>query len=211
MEAKLAHQILSFNTNEQNIFFTSDTHFWHENILKFCNRPFSSVEEMNDTIIDNWNKLVGENDIVFHLGDFCFCGSDKFEKIIEKLNGHIYLILGNHDWKTIRNHYFSKFKGIYQQLSIKVDGRKIYLNHFPFLCYDGSYKNNPVWALSGHIHICKIRNTGKDFERMNYLFPTQYDVGVDFNDYTPISFKEVKEKIEFQVANNVNLMYWVKS
>lgn len=72
MEAKLAHQILSFNTNEQNIFFTSDTHFWHENIIKFCNRPFSSVEEMNDTIIENWNKVVGENDIVFHLGDFVF-------------------------------------------------------------------------------------------------------------------------------------------
>lgn len=211
MEAKLAHQILSFNTNEQNIFFTSDTHFWHKNIIKFCNRPFSSIEEMNDTIIENWNKVVGENDIVFHLGDFCFCGSDKFKDIIEKLNGRIYLILGNHDWKTIKNHHTSKFEGIYQQLAIKVNGRKIYLNHFPFLCYGSSYKNNPVWALSGHTHICKIRNTGKDFERMNYLFPTQYDVGVDFNDYTPISFKEVKEKIEFQVANNVNLMYWVKS
>ena len=51
----------------------------------------------------------------------------------------------------------------------------------------------------------------KDFEKMKYLFPMQYDVGVDFNDFTPISFKEVKEKIEFQIANNVNLMYWVKS
>ena len=209
----MKEKILSFDTKYQNIFFTSDTHFWHENIIKFCNRPFSSIEEMNDTIIENWNKVVGENDIVFHLGDFCFCGSDKFKEIIEKLNGRIYLILGNHDWKTIKNWHASKFEGVYQQLGIKVNGKKIYLNHFPFLCYAGTYRKfeDTVWQLFGHVHICKIRNTGKDFERMNYLFPTQYDVGVDFNDYTPISFKEVKEKIEFQVANNVNLMYWVKS
>ena len=99
----MKEQIISFDTQEQNIFFTSDTHFWHDNIIKFCNRPFNSIEEMNDTIIENWNKVVGKNDIVFHLGDFCFCGSDKFKDIIERLNGYIYLILGNHDWKTIKN------------------------------------------------------------------------------------------------------------
>ena len=89
----------------------------------------------------------------------------------------------------------------------------MYLNHYPFLCYAGTYRpeKETVWALSGHTHICKTENIGKDFEKMKYLFPMQYDVGVDFNDFTPISFKEVKEKIEFQIANNVNLMYWVKS
>ena len=93
----MKEQIISLNTKEQNIFFTSDTHFWHNNVIKFCNRPFSSIEEMNDTIIENWNRVVDKNDIVIHLGDFCFCGSDKFKELVEKLNGRIYLILGNHD------------------------------------------------------------------------------------------------------------------
>ena len=150
----MKEQVISFDTKEQNIFFTSDTHFWHENIIKFCNRPFSSIEEMNDTIIENWNKVVGKNDIVFHLGDFCFCGSDKFKELIEKLNGRIYLILGNHDWKIIKNWHASKFEGVYQQLVIKVNGKKIYLNHFPFLCYAGTYYRfeDAVWQLFGHVH-----------------------------------------------------------
>ena len=59
----MKEQVISFDTKEQNVFFTSDTHFWHENIIKFCNRPFSSIEEMNDTIIENWNKVVDENKI----------------------------------------------------------------------------------------------------------------------------------------------------
>lgn len=200
---------IKFDSSKTNIWFTSDTHFYHKNIIKYCYRPFNSVEEMNQSLIDNWNNVVKENDIVFHLGDFAF---DKWKSIINQLNGKIYLIVGNHDEIKYPGHkIFDLFEGVYNQLYIQIDNQWIYLNHYPFLCYGGSYKNKPVWTLSGHTHICKIKNTGKDFERMNYLFPTQYDVGVDFNDYTPISFKEVKEKIEFQVANNVNLMYWVKS
>lgn len=105
------------------------------------------------------------------------------------------------------------FDSVSTQLLLKIDNQFVYLNHYPFLCYAGTYRpeKETVWALSGHTHICKTENTGKDFEKMKYLFPMQYDVGVDFNDFTPISFKEVKEKIEFQIANNVNLMYWVKS
>ena len=58
-----------------NVYFTSDTHFQHGNIIKFCNRPYSNVEEMNNAIIENWNSVVGPNDIVFHLGDFAWSGS----------------------------------------------------------------------------------------------------------------------------------------
>ena len=68
-----------------------------------------------------------------------------------------------------------------------------------------------VWNLIEHVHTLKSNNSEKDFERLQYLFPTQYNVGVDFNNYTPISFQEVKEKIDFQVKNNVNMLYWVKS
>ena len=199
----MKEQIFSFSTKDQNLFFTSDTHFWHENIIKFCNRPFSSIEEMNDTIINNWNSVVKENDIVFHLGDFCFCGSDKFKELIEKLNGRIYLILGNHDWKTIKQWHATKFEGVYQQMSIKIDGRKIYLNHFPFLCYAGTYyrSEDAVWQLFGHVHSSDKNKNGLDNQRLSMLFPTQYDVGVDNNNYMPVSFEEVKKIIETQMLS----------
>ena len=158
---------------------------------------------MNDTIIDNWNRVVGKNDIVFHLGDFCFCGADKFKELIEKLNGRIYLILGNHDWKTIKNWHASKFEGVYQQLSIKVNGKKIYLNHFPFLCYAGTYYRfeDTVWQLFGHVHSSDQNKNGLDNQRLSMLFPTQYDVGVDNNNYTPVSFEQVKNIIETQMLS----------
>ena len=199
-------QLIKFSTKDQNIFFTSDTHFWHTNIIKFCDRPFRSVEEMNDAIIDNWNRVVGENDIVFHLGDFCFCGSDKFKEIIEKLNGHIYLVVGNHDWKTINDWSASKFEGVYQQLSISIDGQKIYLNHYPFLCYAGTYRKNKdaIWQLFGHVHSSHTNKIGLDNDRLSMLFPTQYDVGVDNNDYTPVSFEQVKAIIETQIHSSNN-------
>ena len=81
------------------VFFTSDTHFGHKNIIKYCNRPFSDIDEMNKVLINNWNKVVSEGDIVFHLGDFAFGGFPLWESIRSRLNGSIYLIRGNHDFK----------------------------------------------------------------------------------------------------------------
>lgn len=67
-----------FNFNPEHTFFTSDTHFNHANIIRFCNRPFKDVEQMNETLIANWNRVVGTNDIVFHLGDFCLGGAAEY-------------------------------------------------------------------------------------------------------------------------------------
>lgn len=77
--------------------FTSDLHFWHKNICKYCNRPFETTEEMNQALINNWNSVVKEDDIVFVLGDMGFCGYDKLEPLMSQLNGKKYLIQGNHD------------------------------------------------------------------------------------------------------------------
>ena len=100
------------------------------------------------------------------------------------------------------------FASVNPQLEIIVENRPIYLNHYPFLCYGGVYRTgkSQVWELFGHVHTCKQNNSGKDFDRLKFLFPTQYDVGVDFNDYTPISFSEVSEKITKQVENNQNIL-----
>lgn len=195
-----------------NLFLTSDSHFNHVNIIKFCNRPFDSVEEMNETLISNWNNTVPKDGIVFHLGDFAFGGSEVWHKILSRLNGQIHLILGNHDLKNFRQGYADSFASVQEQLTIDIGKKKVILTHFPLLCYHGAWGTEMnVWNLMGHVHTLKSNNSGKDFERLQYLFPTQYDVGVDFNNYTPISFQEVKEKIDFQVKNNVNMLYWVKS
>ena len=89
------------------------------------------------------------------------------------------------------------------------------LKHFPLLCYGGTYRdlNGLEFNLFGHVHLSNVkeRNTGKDCQRcFDNLFPTQYDVGVDFNNFTPISWHEVNEKILKQIENNTNLKMWVK-
>lgn len=205
-------QVLKF-TDGDHVFFTSDLHFFHEAIIRFCNRPFKNIEEMNETIIMNWNSKVGKDDTVFILGDFCLGGSGAWSFILDNLNGHKHLLIGNHDMKNLRQGFMKKFDSVSFQQSIYVEDQFIYLNHFPFLCYAGSYrKQKPVWQLFGHLHsqdihynIENIENQEvkeilkKDFARLQYLFPYQYDVGVDKNNFTPISFNEVKEKIDQQV------------
>ena len=85
------------------------------------------------------------------------------------------------------------------QMYIEADKQKIYLNHCPFLCYGGSY--NGTWQLFGHVHTSR-HNTGKDAPRLKMLFPTQYDVGVDNNDFTPVSFARVKAIKEKQIEQS---------
>ena len=192
--------LLEINTTQTKVFFTSDTHFGHSNIIKYCQRPFNSAEHMDEVLISNWNEVVSPQDIVFHLGDFCF-GSDKeWIKILQRLNGTKYLILGNHDLKKIANssQIQDYFADINMQMRLVVDKQKMLLNHYPFLCFEGGYQN--VWQLFGHVHSSK-HSTGLDKERLVHLFPTQYDVGVDNNNYRPVSFSQVSQIITEQQAN----------
>jgi len=192
-----------------NVWFTSDTHFFHENILRYCNRPFRDVTEMNDVLVKNWNETVPEDGVVFHLGDFAFGDSYEWNDILSRLNGRIYLILGNHDMKHIKQGFMKRFAYVTQQMTIRVGGQSIILNHNPFLAYGGAYRN--VWQLFGHVHSGPLSGkgkdgdsgSGKDLPRLVHLFPRQYDVGVDNNDFRPVSFKEIKTKIEVQIAKNL--------
>ena len=152
---------------------------------------------MNEELIRRWNATVPAEGIVFHLGDFCMGGSKDWNDIMYRLNGKIYLILGNHDMKNIKQGFMQRFELVTQQMSIRVGGQSIILNHNPFLCYGGSYRD--VWQLFGHVHSGPLSHTGLDHPRLNYLFPLQYDVGVDNNDFRPVSYAEVKAKIEAQV------------
>ena len=196
---------VDFKYNDgSKIFFTSDTHYDHANIIKFCDRPFKDVEEMNWKLIKNWNDKVPQDGLVFHLGDFAWGGYDKWKSIRDQLNGDIVLIKGNHDIKNMSSKAEQElFKFSTQQMLIEVEGRKIYLNHYPFLCYAGVYRDPKglVYNAFGHVHSGPNKK-GEDIPRLTHCFPTQYDVGVDNNDYTPISWYELNEKIQKQLLKS---------
>jgi calcineurin-like phosphoesterase family protein len=187
---------------EEKVWFTADTHFGHRNIIRYCQRPFATVEEMNETIIDNWNGVVGKDDVVFHLGDFSVGGAAEWTSLLESLNGRIFLVLGNHDMNNVDQGFMRRFENVSMQMLISIGKQRIYLNHYPFLCYGGSYRG--TWQLFGHVHTSPC-NSGLDNSRLGMLFPTQYDVGVDNNSFTPVSFEEVEIKIQNQVEDKMNL------
>lgn len=155
-------------------------------------------------MIDNWNSRIGNDDTVFHLGDFCFGGAPKWKQIREQLNGHIYLIKGNHDDKNLQASLYPLFEEVVYQARILVDGRTVYLNHFPFLCFAHSnpyhYGDNYSINLFGHVHSYPDA-TGSDISRLVHLYPTQYDVGVDNNNFSPVSWLQIKEIISQQINN----------
>lgn len=184
----------------KHLFFSADSHFWHTNIIKYCKRPFYSVEEMNEKLIQYWNETISNDDIVFHLGDFAFCGPTKVQKIKEQLNGKIILIKGNHDYDST----LKLFDNVFDQLLLNLNGDLIYLNHYPFLTFAGAYRDN-VYQLFGHVHTCKLppiedpeinEILNEDSNRLQYLLKNQYDVGVDNNDYRPVSWLEIKNKLK---------------
>lgn len=205
----MKQQIYKFDSGEK-IFFTSDTHFHHVNIMKYCNRPFNTIEEHDEEIIKRWNEKVPKDGLVFHLGDVFFQSYTYAIDILQRLNGNKILIIGNHDWKNLINKidkvYHNKtlndcFINITQQLFIEIEGQKIYLNHFPFLCMNGVYGNdNLIWQLYGHVHTSPYSDTGLDMPRLKMCFPQQYDVGVDNNNFTPVSFNELKTIINNRKA-----------
>ena len=188
--------------NLDKVYFTSDTHFYHKNIIRYCNRPFESIEEMNRSLIENWNNKVPKDAIVFHLGDFAFCNESQIKELVSQLNGRTILIKGNHDAKNDK-FLNSVFSEVYPQLYLVANKQPIYLNHFPLLCYPSH-----AWNFFGHVH-SKPGSIGTDTSKLKYCASTRYDVGVDLNNYTPISFEEAKEKIQTQITNNANITMWL--
>lgn len=167
------------------LFFTSDHHFGHENIIKFCNRPFTDAKEMNEVMIQRWNEKVKPRDTVYHLGDFGLTYKENLATILEQLNGKIHLIAGNHESAALQNK--SRFEWIKDYYELKVKDpdcsngvRRIILFHYAMRVWRGSGRGN--WHLYGHSH-----GNLPDLEDQ-YSF----DVGVDNHDFYPLSYEEVK-------------------
>lgn len=195
---------MNFSLNDaEKIYFTADTHFNHENILGFCSRPFKGVKEHDEALIENWNKKVPDDALVFHLGDVCFGNCAYNRDILKRLNGNIYLVLGNHDIRgDAYGRYKNRFIGMSMETLVTIGDQKIILNHFPLLCFAGSYRKKPVWQLYGHVHTSPY-SRGRDMDRIDgNVFPHQYDVGVDNNNFTPVSFAELREIIKVRTEQN---------
>ena len=195
-------QFIYTEKEAENIFFTSDTHFCHENIIKYCKRPFRDVEENDEEIIKRWNEKVPEDGIVFHLGDVAFGDPKRVNEILNRLNGKIYLVIGNHDWRRIVSTHADRFELMTQQINMKIGKRHIILNHYPMLAFSGAYRGlDATYQLFGHVHTSPYTDEGLDQQRMKYLFTSQYDVGVDNNNFTPVSWKEVDQIINNQMMS----------
>ena len=195
-------QFIYTEKDAEKMFFTSDTHFCHSNIIKYCKRPFANIDENDEEIIRRWNEKVPEDGIVFHLGDVAFGDPERVDNILERLNGTIYLVIGNHDWRRVVNNHKWRFEMMTQQINMKIGKRHIILNHYPMLAFSGAWRGeDATYQLFGHVHTSPYTDEGLDQQRMKYLFTSQYDVGVDNNNFTPVSWKEVDQIINNQMMS----------
>ncbi len=163
------------------VWFTSDLHIDHKNILEYSKRPFKNVDEMNEALVKNWNDRVQPGDRVYCLGDFCLGQENRAVMFAKRLNGQKYLIYGNHDKRLRKNKEFNA-QWIWQKDldTIEVGSQKIVICHFPMLVWNGSHRG--YYSLHGHSH-------GSLPEDPHAL---RTDVGVDVWNYYPVSFEEIQ-------------------
>ena len=158
-----------------NIFFTSDTHFNHHNIIEYDQRPFKDIYEMDEKLISNWNKKVPEGSIVYHLGDFGLGRTGALKEIKGWLAGNICLIRGNHD-ESIRKLLDVGFECVADELTLHYKGFIFVLSHQA----DLSHKD-----VAGVINIHGHSHSPKRFNK-NFI-----NVCTSAWDYTPVSLEEL--------------------
>ena len=195
------------------IYFTSDTHFWHKQIIPYCNRPVpgiqsgqehwgTNVELMNEWLIQRWNEKVKKDDEIYHLGDFAFAGKTKTDTILSRLNGRKHLIRGNHDgsttakseyWESVEKYRFIHVPLKYEDNNGDVQSynQPIALFHFPILSWDGMAHGS--WHLHGHCHGSLSDSGG-----------LRLDMGVDCWYYAPVSVEEIQNEMALRTVSFVD-------
>lgn len=160
------------------IYYISDLHFYHSNIIKMCNRPFIDVDLMNQIIIDNWNITITNNDIIYFLGDFAYkCNQEQATNFLKQLNGEKYFIKGNHDKTTWLNKIKEQklIEDWYDYKEINDNGRMVILCHYPIYSWNGLYHGS--YHLYGHVHEKTVTNA--DWQK------NRFNVSCEVLDYTP--------------------------
>lgn len=162
--------------------FTADLHLGHANVIKYAERPFADVEEMNTELVRRWKAIVQPKDHVYLLGDFYFGPRGGAGPIIRDLPGVKYLVPGNHDKHSRKDGFFTlSFKWVKDLAEISVEGQHIVLCHYALLTWNRMHYSS--WMLHGHSH-------GSLKENPN---ARRLDVGVDCWNYAPVSFEEIKD------------------
>ena len=163
-------------------YYISDTHFNHKNIIDMCGRPFCNADEMNEAIIANWNCVVREDDDVYFLGDFARSNAEHF---LNRLNGKKHLIIGNHDFKMLKNIDVQKyFESVDIYLKIKDGNYDVVLFHYPICEWDGFFSG--AIHLYGHVHNAINERT----EFMNNQ-KNCYNVSADVSSFIPRTLKQI--------------------
>lgn len=180
------------------IFYIADWHFGHSNILAYDNRPFTSVEDMNNALVSKWNGAVSKDDLVYVLGDMFWCKADVAVRVLNNLNGHKILIKGNHD----RNNpeFLDKFDLVTDYLEIADNHQRIVLSHYPIPCFNGHFGG--AYHFYGHVHNsfeyemmehdrmlmeelylkqCNMVNVGAMMPWINYTPRTFFDIVTGYN------------------------------
>jgi len=192
----------------QDIFFISDLHVGHANVIKFDGRPFLNTNEMHIELIKRWNSVVGSDSIVYFLGDLSFSKSDLTKWFVSQLNGKIYAIAGNHDKpQDLRRldrfeevHDYGTEIGVYDEDSLQSRGsqgyQKIIMAHYPILSWNKAHYGS--WHLHGHCHGGLVKTMPEYYKRK------VMDLGCNMIDYTPISYSQVKTVMDKKVIGKVD-------
>lgn len=181
------------------LFLTSDSHLGHYHICKYCHRPFQSRSEMDQTLIKNWNAVVPEDGIVVHCGDFMLPHNEdikEYNKYLNQLHGRVLLLRGNHDRASL-DWVSDKLIAVRDQAMIVVDGVKIFAQHYPCAAFNGDYH------VYGHIHTLADGTCyGIDGDVTKVMRKNTYDVGVDQNGYTPVSYWQLCDIFRKKMNND---------
>lgn len=185
------------NTEGKN-FYISDTHFGHAHIIRYDNRPFMNATEMEETIIERWNEVVGDKDTVYILGDFSWYKEEQTLGILNRLAGKKVLIKGNHD--RISPRVAKKFIKVCDYLEIKDNGRKVILSHYPMPFWNGQFRDSV--HLYGHVHnshqwnVCE--SLCRELRQLQDIPMRMYNVGcmMEWINYTPCTLDEIETYIK---------------
>lgn len=134
--------------------YISDLHFGHANIIRFDGRPFKNTDEMEETLVQNWNSVTQPEDTVYILGDFCWGKEPEWKRILPRLNGSKVLIRGNHDLKEMSAGLKKMFRDVKDYKEITDAGRHVIMCHYPMLLYKASYDPD-CYMLCGHVHVTR--------------------------------------------------------
>jgi len=176
------------------VFFTADQHFGHQNIIKHSNRPFQTVEEMDEVLLANWNGVVKSQDTVYILGDLFFRNNASAEDYLRRLNGKKHLLIGNHDkdWMK-KTDLLRYFESVERMVEFNDGAHRITLCHYPMMTWNGIAKGS--YMIHGHIH----NNTDADYFALIRNMPNILNAGVDVNGYCPVNFNALlKNNEEFK-------------